>query len=143
MRDNSHNCKVNTMVNSFWSFNYIVKRFREKAEEYGIEVEEKSEYKTSSRCPLCRSEEIMTRGRLFKRLCCGLEANRDTVGALNIGHLHGGSVNRVVAHPKLLRWNGMRWEPRRAMNKRPMNTLEARIPQLQPWRVSKNLMLYS
>jgi len=24
-----------------------------------------------------------------------------------------------VAYPLLLRWNGMRWEPRRAMNNRP------------------------
>jgi len=136
VRDNSHNCKANTMINNFWSFNYIVKRFKEKAEEYGIEVEEKSEYKTSSKCPLCHSEEIMTRGRLFKCLSCGLEANRDAVGALNIGHLHGGGVNGVVAHPKLLRWNGMKWEPKRAMNTRPMNTLEAKISRLQPWRVS-------
>jgi hypothetical protein len=59
-----------------------------------------------------------------------LEANRDAVGVLNIGHLYGGGVNWVVAHPLLLRWNGMRWEPRRAMNKQPMNTLEARISRL-------------
>jgi transposase len=26
------------MINNFWSFNYIIRRFREKAEEYGIEV---------------------------------------------------------------------------------------------------------
>jgi putative transposase len=136
IRDNSHNGKANTMINNFWSFNYIVKRFKEKAEEYGIEVAEVSEYRTSSRCPLCRSEEIMTRGRLFKCLSCGLEANRDAVGALNIGHLHGGGVNGVVAHPKLLRWNGMRWEPKRAVNTIPMNTLEAKISRLQPWRVS-------
>jgi len=78
----------------------------------------------------------MTRGRLFKCLSCGLEANRDAVGVLNIGYLHGGSVNGVVAHSLLLRWNGMRWEPRRAMNNQSMNTLEARISRLQPWRVS-------
>jgi hypothetical protein len=35
--------------------------------------------------------------------------------------------NWVMAHPLLLRWNGMRWEPRRAMNNQPMNILEARI----------------
>ncbi|NHV60580.1 MAG: hypothetical protein HA492_04155 [Candidatus Verstraetearchaeota archaeon] len=34
---------------------------------------------------------------------------------LNIGHLHGGGVNWVVAHPLLLRWDGLRWAPRRAM----------------------------
>jgi len=28
-----------------------------------------------------------------------LEANRDAVGALNIGRLNGGSVNWIVAHP--------------------------------------------
>jgi putative transposase len=124
------NSKANAMINNFWSFNYIIRRFKEKAEEYGIEVEEKSEYKTSSKCPLCHSEDIVTRGRLFKCLCCGLEANRDAVGVLNIGHLHGGGVNGVVAHPLLLRWNGMRWEPRRVMNNQPMNTLEARISRL-------------
>jgi IS605 OrfB family transposase len=137
IRAKSHNnSKANAMINNFWSFNYIVRRFKEKAEEYGIEVEEKSEYKTSSKCPLCHSEDIITRGRLFKCLDCGLEANRDAVGVLNIGHLHGGGVNGVVAHPLLLRWNGMRWEPRRAMNNQPMNALKARISRLQPWRVS-------
>ena len=38
--------------------------------------------------------------------------------------------NWVMAHPLLLRWNGMRWEPRRAMNNQPMNILEARISRL-------------
>jgi putative transposase len=94
-------------------------------------VEEKSEYKTSSRCPFCHSENITTNGRLFKCLNCGLEAHRDAVGALNIGCLQGeGSVNGVVAHPLLLRWSGMKWEPKRAMNNQPMNTLEARISRL-------------
>jgi transposase len=82
-------------------------------------VEEVSEYKTSSKRPFCRSGNITTNGRLFKCLNCGLEANRDAVGVLNIGCLHlEGSVNGVVAHPLLLRLDGMKWEPRRAMNNR-------------------------
>jgi putative transposase len=94
VRNKSHdNSKANAMINSFWSFNYIVRRFKKKAEEYGVKVEEKSEYKTSSKCPLRHSEDIVTRGRIFKCLCCGLEANRDAVGVLNIGYLHGGGVN--------------------------------------------------
>ena len=44
---------------------------------------------------------------------------------------NGGVAIGVVAHPLLLRWDGMKWEPRRAMNNRPMNTLEARIPLLK------------
>jgi putative transposase len=85
IRNNNHNGKVNAMINSFWNFNYIVRRFKEKAEEYGIKVEEKSEYKTSSKCPRCNSENTMQSGRLFKCLGCGLEAHRDAVGVLNIG----------------------------------------------------------
>jgi putative transposase len=134
--ENHNNNKANAMINNFWSFSYIVRRFKEKAEEYGIEVGEVSEYKTSSKCPYCGSENVTNRGRLFKCYDCGLEAHRDAVGVLNIGYLNGGGVNGVVAHPLLLRWDKMRWEPRRAMNNRPMNTLEAGISRLQPWRVS-------
>jgi putative transposase len=129
--NNGHDGKANAMINNFWSFDYTIRRFKEKAEEYGIKVEEKGEYKTSSRCPFCRSENITTNGRLFKCLDCGLEAHRDVVGALNTGCLYGGSVIGVVAHPLLLRWNGMKWEPKRAMNSQPMNTLKARISRLQ------------
>jgi len=137
IRNNNHNGKANAMINNFWSFNHIIRRFREKAEECGIKIVEVSEYNTSSRCPKCHSENITTKGRLFKCLNCGLEANRDAIGVLNIGYLQGeGSVNGVVAHPLLLTWDGMRWKPKRAVNTRPMNTLEARISRLQSWRVS-------
>jgi len=128
--ENKHSSKVNAMINNFWSFNYIIKRFRERAEEYGIEVVEVSEYKTSTTCPRCLSEDTSTRGRLFKCNNCGLEAHRDAVGVLNMGTLNGGMPIGVVAHPLLLRWNGMKWEPKRAMNNKPMKTLEAEISRL-------------
>ncbi|MGC8849615.1 MAG: zinc ribbon domain-containing protein [Candidatus Bathyarchaeia archaeon] len=131
-RSNNHNGKANAMINNFWPFEYIIRSFKEKAEEYSIKVEEVSEYKTSSRCPRYHSEDITTNGRLSKCLNCELEANRDVVGVLNTSYLKGeGSVKGAVAHPLLLRWNGMRWEPKRAMNNQPMSTLEARIPLLK------------
>jgi hypothetical protein len=111
------------MINNFWSFNYIVRRCGEKAEEYGIKVEEKSEYGTSSKCPFCHSENITTKGKLFKCLDCRLEAHRDVAGVLNIGYLNRGSVNGVLAHPLLLGWDRMRWKPKRAVNNQPMNAL--------------------
>ena len=64
-----------------------------------------------------------------------LEANRDAVGVLNIGSRQGENINGVVAYPLLLRWDGMRWEPRRAVKNRSMIPPEARISRLQPWRV--------
>jgi IS605 OrfB family transposase len=127
---NNHNGKANAIMNNFWSLEYIIRRFKERAEECGMEVEEKSEYGTSSECT---SEDITTGGRLFRCLCCGLEAKRDAVGVLNIGSRQGENTNGVVAckHPLLLRWDGMRWEPRRAVKNQPMITPEARTSQLQ------------
>ncbi|MGB9728086.1 MAG: RNA-guided endonuclease InsQ/TnpB family protein, partial [Nitrososphaeria archaeon] len=147
IRNNNHNSKANTIINNFWNYNYTIKRFKEKAEEYSIKVEEVSEYKTSSTCPSCGSKDITTKGRLFKCLNCRLETNRDAVGVLNIGLAQGLSpveaVNGAVAQPMLLRWNGMRWEPKRAMNNQPMNTLETRISRLQSRRMSTCLKLLS
>jgi putative transposase len=142
--NNSHNGKANAMINNFWSFNYIVRRFKEKAEEYGIKVEEKSEYKTSSECPFCHFKGTRRYRGIFYCGKCGMAMNADAVGALNMARKDGtiipspswGRDNGVVAHPLLLRWNGMRWEPKRAVNNQPMKTLEARISRLQPWRVS-------
>lgn len=85
-----NNGKVNSMVNNFWSFSWIVQRIREKAEKYGIEVEEVREYNTSSVCSKCSSEIVVKRGRLFRCLNCGAEAHRDAVGVLNIGLAQGG-----------------------------------------------------
>ncbi|PUA32607.1 MAG: hypothetical protein B9J98_03905, partial [Candidatus Terraquivivens tikiterensis] len=135
IRESNHSNKANAMINNFWSFKYIIRRIREKAEEYGIKVAEVSEHKTSSICPRCRSGRVIKRGRLFECLDCGVEANRDSVGVLNIGlawgaKLPAGAVNGAMARPLLLRWDGMRWEPRRAMSDQPMRTLEARISRL-------------
>jgi len=138
IRGNSHNGKANAMINNFWSFNYIVKRFKEKAEEYGIKVEEKSEYKTSSECPFCHFKGTRRYRGIFYCEKCDMAMNADAVGALNMARKDGtiipspswGRDNGVVAHPLLLGWDGVRWEPKRAVNNRPMNALEARISRL-------------
>ena len=113
IRDNNdEGKKSNSMIHNFWSFKYIIQRLKCTAQEYGIRVKEVNEYKTSSICIRCSSENIERKGRLFKCLECGLEANRDAVGVLNMANLHnGGTAIRVMTH-------------------RPMNTPEARIPRL-------------
>jgi putative transposase len=116
IRNNSQNGKANAMINNFWSFNYIVRRFKEKTEEYGIKVEEKSEYGTSSECPFCHSKGTRRHRGLFYCRKCDMVMNADAVGALNMTRNDGtiipspsrGRDNGVVAHPLLLRWNGMR-----------------------------------
>jgi putative transposase len=142
--NNYNNSKTNAIVNNFWSYSYIVRRIKDKAEEYSINVKEVSEYKTSSICIRCNSSslsDIVKRGRLFRCLNCRLEAHRDAIGVLNIAYNNDdndmanlyskskgkGIAIRVMAHPLLLRWSNDRWMPRRAMRSKAMNTLEARI----------------
>jgi len=142
IRENGNrNGNASSMVNNFWSFSYIIRRIREKAEEHGIKVVEVSECGSSSVCPRCRSGRVVKRGRLFECVDCRVEANRDSVGVLNIGLARGaklpaGAVNGAMAHPLLLRWKGMGWEGKSSMSDQPMRTLEARIPWLKPWIVS-------
>ncbi len=124
--------KSNSMIHNFWSFNYIIQRLKHTAQEYGIRVKEVSEYKTSSKCVRCGSENIERKGRLFKCLNCGLEANRDAIGVVNIGLTQGvklpaGVINRAMTRPNLLKWDGMKWEANRPVNTRPLNMIEARI----------------
>ncbi|MGC8911951.1 MAG: zinc ribbon domain-containing protein [Nitrososphaeria archaeon] len=150
IRNNNHNSKANTMINNFWNFNYINRRFKEKAEEYGLKVEEKSEHRTSSKCPFCHSKGTRRHRGLFYCRKCNMAMNADAVGALNIARNDGtiipspswGRDNGLMAQPLLLRWNGMKWEPKRAMNNQPMNTLEAGISRLQSRRVSNGKIYY-
>ncbi len=133
--DNSKGKKSNSMIHNFWSFKNTIQRLKCTAQEYGIRVKEVSEYKTSSKCVRCGSENIERKGRLFKCLNCGLEANRDATGVVNIGLTQGvklpaGVINRAMTRPNLLKWDGMRWERDNAMTHQPMNMIEARIPCL-------------
>lgn len=96
--------KTNSMTHNFWSHRYLVQRVKEVAEEYGITVQLVDERGTSSRCPRCGSQQIKHRRRLFKCQDCRLEANRDSVGAVNIGLAQGAEfpgevINGAVACP--------------------------------------------
>ena len=134
--DNNKGKKSNSIIHNFWSFNHIIQRLKCTAQEYGIRVKEVSEYKTSSRCVRCSSENVVRQGKLFKCLDCGLEAHRDAIGVLNMANLYGGTAIRVVTHPNLLKWDGMRWERNNAMTHQSMNMIEARIPQASAVGVS-------
>ena len=93
---NSNNIKTNTMVNNLWSYAYMVRRIKDKAEEYGINVKEVSEYKTSSICIRCNSSYIIKRGRLFRCLNCRLDAHRDVIGVLNIADNNNDNNNDMA-----------------------------------------------
>ena len=143
--DNHKNSKANSIIHNFWSFRWIIQRLKEKAKEYGIEFVEVSEHKTSSICPFCGTKGNRRHRGLFYCPNCDKIMNADVVGVLNIAKKCGAIIpspswadrdNGLMAEPLLLRWNGMKWEPRRAMNNRPMKILEARISPASAGRVS-------
>ncbi len=134
IREGNHKgTKTNSIIHNFWSYDYLVQRLKTTAQEYGMKVKEVSEYKTSSICVRCCSEYAERSGRLFKCMDCGLEAHRDVIGVLNMVNLYGGTAIRVMAHPKLLKWDGVMWQPKRAMTHEPRNIVEARIPRIYSW----------
>lgn len=90
------NSKADSMIHNYWSHKYLTDRIRWTAENYGIEIDLIDERGTSSKCPKCGSEKKVRRGRLFKCKECGIEANRDSVGALNIGLAQGGNIPAEV-----------------------------------------------
>lgn len=123
--DNNTTHRTNSMIHNFWSFDYTVRRIKDVAEEYQIAVKEVSEYKTSSICPRCGSENVTKHKRLFKCNDCKLEANRDCVGVTNIACLQGDKVNRMMTHPLLSKWDS-----------KGMNTWRTRISPALAGRVS-------
>jgi len=109
--DVDYNKKANSMIHNFWSHEYLMNRIQWTAENFGMSIEMIDERGTSSTCPRCGSKNKTRRDRLFKCKECGLEAHRDTVGALNISFVYQGrtneptdrgSINRVMAHPEVV-----------------------------------------
>ncbi len=78
--------KQNFLLSHVWRFNYVIKRLKEVAEEYGISVKLVGEAFTSQTCPLCgqrHKNARFVRG-LFKCRREGVVLNADLVGAFNI-----------------------------------------------------------
>ena len=78
--------KLNFILSHVWHFNYVIKRLKEVAEEYGIQIVLVDEAFTSQTCPLCGQRH--SNGRIFRGLFkCHREdvvMNADLVGAFNI-----------------------------------------------------------
>ncbi|KUH33803.1 transposase [Thermococcus celericrescens] len=85
-RNSEKGRRQNFILSHVWRFNYVIKRLKEVAEEYGITVIVVNEAFTSQSCPLCGQRH--SNGRIFRGLFkCrreGVVMNADLVGAFNI-----------------------------------------------------------
>ncbi|AEH23752.1 putative transposase [Pyrococcus yayanosii CH1] len=85
-RNSDKGRKRNFLLSHVWRFNYVIKRLKEVAEEYGISVVVVNEAFTSKTCPVCGKPHDgarFVRG-LFACPATGLVFNADLVGAFNI-----------------------------------------------------------
>ncbi|NJE05729.1 transposase [Thermococcus sp. M36] len=85
-RNSDKGRRQNFLLSHVWRFNYVIKRLKEVAEEYGILVEVVDEAFTSKTCPVCGKPHEgarFVRG-LFKCPATGIVFNADLVGAFNI-----------------------------------------------------------
>ncbi|MDP6626800.1 MAG: transposase [Methanopyri archaeon] len=87
--------RSDSMIHNFWSHRFLLERLQCVAQEYGIKVTTIDERGTSSVCPWCGGTSLTKRGRLLKCGTCGIEAHRDTVGAINIGVVFGCAMNSI------------------------------------------------
>ncbi|GAB6100841.1 RNA-guided endonuclease TnpB family protein [Thermococcus atlanticus] len=85
-RNSNKGKKQNFILSHVWRFNYVIKRLKEVAEEYGISVVVVNEAFTSKLCPVCGKPHEGARfiRGLFKCPTTGLVFNADLVGAFNI-----------------------------------------------------------
>jgi len=120
IRDRSNNGKaVNSMIHNFWSFKFIIDWFKVKAIEYGIEIILVDEAYTSVTCPICGHSSKSNRHHRGLFICgnCGLVANADVIGAMNIAVrvnprktvFSSGSPTGPLAGPRSLHWDYSRW----------------------------------
>ena len=95
--------KINTMIHNFWSFDLLIKKLKNKCEEFGIEFIQINEQGTSSTCPVC-GEKVKPNDRKFKCRTCGYKQDRDVVGCIQIMNKFNQDNDydlRVENHPML------------------------------------------
>jgi IS605 OrfB family transposase len=81
---------------SFWHYARVIGRLRQTCEELGIQLELKSPWKTSQRCPACgKIDKRNRRDTEFRCVHCGFEEHSDIVGALNLKSLGLAGVNSL------------------------------------------------
>ncbi|WP_456366485.1 RNA-guided endonuclease InsQ/TnpB family protein [Thermococcus sp.] len=85
-RNSDKGTRQNFLLSHVWRFNTVIKRLKEVAEEYGIQVVVVGEAFTSKVCPVCGKPHDGARflRGLFKCPATGLIFNADLVGAFNI-----------------------------------------------------------
>lgn len=98
LEDNNKGKMLNIMTHNYWSFDKLLHKIQNKAEEFGIELVLTTEEYTSRTCPICfDNSKSNCKDRIFICDFCGYIDHRDIIGATSI-MLNGMSDQTQSAH---------------------------------------------
>ncbi len=100
--------EANAKTHNFWAFRVFIDRLVCTAEEYGMNVEVRSEAWTSQECPQCGSTERTTRHRDTLACPCGFEGHADLTASETFLRRQT-TVARPMARPVRLKWDDHDW----------------------------------
>ena len=100
---------VNAKTHNFWAFRRFIDRLECVCEEYGIEVEEKSEEWTTQECPECGEREDTERNGDLFRCVCGFEGHADLKASKQFLERETEMEVGLMAQPVCLKWDDHNW----------------------------------
>jgi putative transposase len=106
--ETSWSVEANAKTHNFWAFRQFVKRLETTAEEFGIEVVERSEAWTSQECPRCGSTERTTRHQDTLTCLCGFKGHADLVASKTFLQRQT-AIARPMARPVRFEWDDHEW----------------------------------
>jgi len=101
--------ETNAKTHNFWAFRAFIDRLATTAEEFGIEIEVRSEAWTSQECPQCGSTDRTTRYQDTLTCPCGFEGHADLTASETFLRRHSDDVARPMARPVCLKWDDHDW----------------------------------
>jgi putative transposase len=104
--------EANAKTHNFWAFRRFIDRLDTIAEEFGMEVEERGEARTSQTCPNCGSVEDTTRDGDTLTCLCGFDGHSDLTASemfLQWNSDVESTVTRPMARPARFEWDDHAW----------------------------------
>jgi putative transposase len=101
--------EINEKLKHFWAVKQFIDQLRSVCEEYGIQVEEKSETWTSQTCPDCGEQAETVRHRETLACSCGFEGHADLTAAETLLRWNTDRQVRPMARPVRFQWDNHEW----------------------------------
>jgi putative transposase len=101
--------EANAKTHNFWAFRAFIDRLETTAEEYGIDVREQSEARTSQECPQCGSADRTTRHADTLTCPCGFEGHADLTASRTFLQRYSDGQVRPMARPVRFEWDDHEW----------------------------------